>query len=308
MKAKVLFGIFVLTSTFLGGCIDVDLINSKEEMESVETSFISEYSYLKNGVIEEQISLQLKNKEQVGTMRVSNDANTLTVKITGNSDFNIEEVQLWVGTDTGEVPSNIKNRPIPGKFPYKLSGQTEYQFNISKEEIALDYDFGEGTELYLFAHAVVINANTGYMESAWSKGDNLPDTPDDAISYSTYTPVGGGGCFPHLAFCGEMINGTYYYDINKEIENMVADNGEIIGTVSYIDQQIRFYFYQAWMFSGNTPEVVITGYNKPGGKAFEVYSGSPLAPYPPMYYYYGPLTKYNYYEVELNVQYCTTDN
>lgn len=308
MKAKVLFGIFVLIGTFLSSCLDVVLVNPKEEIEFVETGFLTEEAYLKSGVIEEQIALQLKNEEQVGTMTVSNNASTLTVKIAGNSDYYLEELQLWVGTDPAEVPSNINNRPIPGKFPFKSSGKNEYEFNIQKEEIALNYNFEEGNAIYLFAHAVVMNTNTGNQESAWSAGDYLADTPNYAISYSTYTLVGGGGCYPHLAFCGEMINGTYYYDINNESENMFADNGEIIGTVSYVDQNIRFYFDQDWMFSGNTPEIVVIGYNKPGGKAFEVYRGEPLAPYPPLYYYYGPLTKYSYYTVELNVQYCTTEN
>ncbi|WP_319480528.1 hypothetical protein [uncultured Draconibacterium sp.] len=308
MKTKVLLGMFLIMSTLYWSCIDVALMNSEEEIEPMETSYDTEDSYLKSVAIDEQFPLQLKNEEQVGTMKVSNNANSLIVKFAGNSNYEIEEIQLWIGTDPGEVPSNIKNMPVPGKFPYKSSGKNEYMFDISKEEIALDYDFGEGNDIYLFAHAVVINANTGALESAWSQGYYLSDMPGYSISYSIYTPVGGRGCFSHFAFCGEMINETYYYDINKASENIVADNGEIIGTASYIDQNIRFYFDQNWMFSGNTPEVVIIGYKKPGDKAYEVYRGNPLAPYPPIYYYYGPLTKYKYYSIELNVQYCTTGN
>lgn len=295
-------------STLYWSCIDVVLVNSEDEIQQNETSFDTENSYLKSGGIEKQIALQLKNEEQVGTMTLSNNANALIIKFVGNSNYKLAEIHLWLGTDPEAVPSNIQNKPLPGKFPYKSSDKNEYSFDISKEEIAPDYDFVEGKDIYIFAHATAVNTNTGSEESAWSKGDYLPNMPKFAISYSTYTPVGGGGCFPHLAFCGEMIDGTYYYDITNERENIVADNGEIIGYASYINQNIRIYFEQDWMFSGNTPEVVITGYNKPGGKAFEVYHGKPLAPYPPMYYYYGPLTKFKYYAVELNVQYCTTNN
>ncbi|MDX8340074.1 hypothetical protein SLH46_12810 [Draconibacterium sp. IB214405] len=308
MKAKLLFGMFIIMSTIFWSCMDVDLVNPKEETNSLETNLIASETNLKSGSAEKQISLQLKNEKSSGTVTISNTSTTLTVKFKGNSTYDLEEVQLWVGTTPDAVPSNSQNIPTPGRFPYKSAGKTEYQFTISQNEITPGYDFEEGGNIYLFAHASAVNKSTGTKESAWSTGEYISDKPNFAASYSTYTPVGGGGCFPHVAFCGLLIENTYYYDINNESESIVADNGQIIGTASYIDQNIRFYFDQDWMFSDNTTLVVIKGYQKPGGKAFEVYSGKPLAPSPPMFYYYGPLTKYNYYSVELNVQYCTTDN
>ncbi|HYQ56467.1 MAG TPA: hypothetical protein VEP89_03890 [Draconibacterium sp.] len=308
MKAKVLLGMLLLITTLNWSCIDLVLVNSEDEMVTVENNIVLEESSLKSGGVGKTFSLQLKDKKSVGTMTLGNNSTTLSVMFNGNPEYELREVHLWVGTNPNEVPANKQNKPVPGWFTYKSSGENDYQFEIKQEEIGPGYDLDSGSEIYLFVHANVMNKNTGKEESAWSEGEYLSDNLQLAISYSTYTPIGGGGCFPHLAFCGEMIDGTYYYDITKKIGNIVADNGEVIGTASYLDKEIRFDFDQDWMFSDDTPRVVIRGYNKPGGKAFEVYSGNPLAPSPPMYYYYGPLTKYKYYSIELNVQYCTTDN
>ncbi|WP_321374750.1 hypothetical protein [uncultured Draconibacterium sp.] len=307
MKAKVLIGMFLIMSSLYWSCID-GVLDSEEEMNSTESNLITEEYNLKSGMLGKQIALLLKNEETVGTMTITNNATTLTVSFEGNSKYNLEEIQLWVGINPDAVPSTIKNKPIPGMFPYKSSDKNELQFNILLEEVASDFNFEEGNDICLFAHVCAINNSSGAEESAWSEGKYYPDEFQFTSSYSTYTPIGGGGCFPHLAFCGDMIDGIYYFDTSKGNGNIVADNEKIIGTAVFLDQNIRFYFDQPWMFSGNSPMVVITGFHKPGGQGIQVYSGDPLAPTPPMFYYYGPLTKYKYYTIELNVQYCTTQN
>lgn len=306
MKTKVLFGMFLVMSTLNWSCIDVVLVNSEKEMETLETNLITEEVNLKSVSLGKQFSLQLKNGESVGIMSLSNNANTLTVKFAENSNYNIKEIQLWIGTDPGEVPSNIKNKPIPGKFPYKLSGKNEYQFEIAEEEIAPEYNLGEGSNLYLFVHANAINKNTGTEESAWSEGEYLTNNLQSAISYSTYTPAGGGGCFPHTAVAGTEISNAYYVYANTSVEQyIIADSDEIIGIIAHNNGTIRFSFYQDWMLEDSEGNIEIAGLNSLHKHSTVINDfmvkrelGDFIIDVP----------TFNYYRVNLKVQYCTTGN
>ena len=303
MKTKLLIALILLTSNTFWSCQDVVLIDRMEELEAVETEMIQEEMSLKSA---EVIPLLLKHGEIAGRLIISNTSSTLSVRFIGSTNYDLEEVQLWIGTSPELVPTNKMNKPVPGKFTYRSSGKTEYLFIIPQQEIAPDYDFSTETTIYLFAHADAKNKQTDEEESAWSEGEYFTDELNQAVSFSTYIPTGGGGCFPHLAYCGQKFEGTFYFNINNGDQNMVADNDEIIGTARYIDEEIRFYFYQDWSFSGAEPQIVVTGFNEPGGQGYEIYSGASMAPSPPIYRYYGPLFQYNYYKVELKVQYCTT--
>jgi len=284
-------------------CQDVILIDRIEELEAVETEMIQEEMSLKSATL---IPLQLKDGTTAGTLTVKNSDYTITVKFAGNSNYDLEEVQLWLGTDLSEVPTNKLNKPIPGHFTYKSSGKSEYIFNSSMQNIVPGYYYGINEEIHLLAHCEAKNKDTGEKESAWSKGTYYPNDLKQTITYSSYTPVGGGGCFPYMAFCGENINGTFYFDMTRGDQNIVSEMGNVIGTAINDDGFIKFDFDPSWMFSGATPELVVTGYDEPSGVGHAVHSGAPMAPDPPVFYYYGPLVEYDYYTIELKVQYCTT--
>lgn len=309
MKTKLLIAVSLLFSLTLWSCKDVILTNWEEELPTNETEIIHEGMNLKSASIEQQFALQLKNGISAGKLMVRNGHTHLFVKLIGNSNYDLEEVQLWVGTDPVNVPSNKINKPVPGKFTYKLAGRNEYLFTISQAAIEPSYTLHSEETLYFFAHAEAKNKKTGKKSSAWSKGEVYNSEAGPAITYSPFIPTGGGGCFPHTAFCGERIDGIPYFDnINKGDQDIVANNGEIIGHANIDNGDLKFYLNQDWVFLASAPEVVVTGFDEPGIDGNKIYEGELLRPEPPMYYYCGTLIHYNYYKVELKVQYCTTTN
>lgn len=246
----------------------------------------------------------------LGYLEVSNNQTVLHVQYIADESVQITEVQLWVGVNKNNVPMNRNKIPIPGKFTYKASGKISYEFNIELNTIYnIPEMLLEGKLIYLFAHASFVNKESGKVESAWSEGQTFGTNRLGTYSeFSCCHPVGNAGCFPHKALGGVKINADYYYDNTiKGKQNITADLGENIGFVINDNQNIKFYFNQDWMFTDlGTPEVTITGYYAIGEEGHEIYSGPPFSAQPPVYYYFGPVSHYNYYKIELNVQYCST--
>ncbi|MCK3684427.1 hypothetical protein [Maribellus sp. YY47] len=315
MKTILLIITFVVSLSFLTGCnLDHLVIQQTDELTALRS--ISEPSgvELKSAIagvasFSETISIQLlhKNEFPIGTMTLANSGSQLVIEISGNDQYVIEKLQLWVGNKMSEIPVNKIGQPQPGKFPYKSSGLTEYTYLIDQTELGENYDFRKGEPLFILAHAEAVNIQSGEKKSAWSAGEPLNSRND--VTYTEYypsIPTGGGGCFPHLAFCGQEVSGEFYFDnTQEESQDIIADNEEIIGTVWYNSDQIFFSFSQDWSLYGESPVESIYGCNSPGGTLTEL-------PLTTVHQVNGNLyidvPYFLYYVINLNVQYCTTTN
>jgi len=102
---------------------------------------------------------------QVGDVTIWNTDEDLHVQYQTYSPWYMTETHLYVGE---ELPSSA----APGKFPYKYEnsgGFNQYTYIIP----LADLDVEPGDWLYILAHAVVINAETGKSETAWKEGTDF---------------------------------------------------------------------------------------------------------------------------------------
>ncbi|WP_167606590.1 hypothetical protein [Maribellus sediminis] len=318
MKAKILAVMMLVVGSVFWSCNSDQLIpNYEGEMLAVTADLNQEIVGLKSGEVGiintggTQSFPLLHKGEEVGSMDVMYNHNSLIVLFLGNQNYNIDRVQLWVGTDIEEVPSNPVNKPTPGRFPFKNFGFNNFIFLIPQDQIADDYLLSEGNPVLFVAHVEASNRQTGESISTWSEGDTF--SPKSNATYTEYTPGTpniGGGCFPFPAYCGTMVNKAFYLDAtNIDGQRIVAKIGENnwldIGYLSFDSGNIIFNFDQEWMFTTLVePEVFVTGYNELGTNGQVIYSGIPMSPKPPIYYYFGPVEGYNFYKIELKVQYC----
>ncbi|WP_340113202.1 hypothetical protein [Maribellus mangrovi] len=318
MKTSILLGVMLVVGSLFWSCNSDQILPDYEgEMLAVAADLNQEIVGLKSGEagimsIDDPQSFPVLHKgEEVGTMNVMHSYNCLVVVFLGNQNHSIDRVQLWVGTNIEEVPSNPVNKPTPGRFPFKNFGFNNFIFLIPQDQIAEDYFLSEGGPVFLVAHVETSNRQTGKSESSWSEGETLsPKSNATSTKYLPDTPTLSGGCFPFPAYCGTMMNKAFYLDptdvVDQRIVAKIGENNWLdIGYLSFDSGNIIFNFDQEWMFTTLVePEVVVTGYNELGTNGQLIYSGIPLSPERPIYYYYGPLEGYNYYTVELNVQYC----
>ncbi len=204
---------------------------------------------------------------------------------------------------------NKNNIPIPGKFPYKDTGDKNFSFSIQLSKIGNTPELLNGTTIYIYAQAVITNNKTGKTESAWSAGETFGSQRWGM--YSVYDccitdDIPGSGCYAHVAYCGIKFDNVFFYDNRKGGDQIImADNGEVAGTVIYKNGKFHFNFTQDWSFTNLLPDpiVLIHGCYKPNTSETPLFSGDPE-------YNQGPYTAsvsyYPYYKLELNIQYCTT--
>ena len=316
MKTKLLIAVILLTSSMFWSCQDVVLIDRVDELEAIETEFVQEEMSLKSTefitdavCIPKQIPLIAGQNSNVGSLIISNTADVLNVEFSANSSCTIKAIHLWVGINGEEVPMNKNKIPIPGKFPISGRNISKYCFKVKLADIDTNVDaLLNGKTIYLFAHAVVTNNVTGATESAWSQGKTFGTKRWGTYSvYACCDPqVVTAGCYPHMANCGNKFDGVYFYDNTKGgSQKIVADNGEVAGTVVYTNGKFYFNFTQDWMFTNLLPDpvVLIHGCDNPTTNQTIVYSDKPE-------YNQGPYTAtvsyYPYYKLELNIQHCTT--
>ncbi|QIA07908.1 hypothetical protein [Draconibacterium halophilum] len=309
MKHNIISFSALLLISFMLSCTSEDLTDLNIELPA---DVASENLVLKSTRLQPDcdpawIPLFSEKRTTVGNLVVSNRDSKLEIEFVPGSSYSIREVQLWIGTDPKKVPKNRKNIPIPGKFDYKTSGQSTYTFSIKLSDI---YDIPEmlleGKVICIFAHALLLNKQTSKLFSAWSAGTTFGVKRWG--TYSTYVcchPTGGGGCFPHNAYCGKPIDGINYLQIASSNQKIYADNGEIIGNTYLSDGKIYFNFYQDWMLEDSEANIEIAGLNSLDKQAIAINDfiverelGNFIIEVP----------KYNYYQVNLNVQYCTTGN
>jgi len=251
-----------------------------------------------------EIPLVNKHGQQVGNLGIFNTSSTLHLDFLAVEDYAIDKVQLWVGTDPHDVPMNNNMIPIPGKFTYKASDQSDYEFNISISDILTEI---VGTHsVYIYAHVELVNTKTNETQSAWSDGASFGTTRWGSFSeYICVVPGSGSGCYQHAANCGMEYNGNYYYNnLIGGYQNIYTSYGKIIGTVNYENGKIYFLVNGNWVISDAVPPVLkYRSYSEPGTPESDLIAVNPLLSGGPKGYY-AEVPESNYYMLELKIQYC----
>ena len=302
MKAKVLFGMILVAGSLFWSCQKEEVLNLPEEnlqLKSVPGQSVCQPEF---------IPLVTRQNTDVGSLVILNDSDFLYVTFVANDSYTISETHLWVGVNVDDVPQNGNDIPTPGKFPFRSTISADHSFTINLSDIYLKSEILEGKSVYLFAHTVLTNNETGETESAWSAGETF-----GTQRWGSYSVIqccnpeeNPSGCYPHLANCGNKMYGEslYYDNISGGDQDIYTDNGEIAGTIIYTNNKFYFNFYQDWMFNSlsTDPLVLINGYSEPGGDSTLLYSGDPE-------FNFGgsdtvSVSNFQYYKLELKIQYC----
>ena len=119
----------------------------------------------------------------VGEVFIWNDDENLYVKYQTYNPWCMTETHLYVGKDLPPAPIS------PGHFPYKypedeqdVNSFDEYTYIISLSEL----DMQPGEWIYILAHAVVRNIDTGAEETAWKEGTPIERQGSGWAMYNTY--------------------------------------------------------------------------------------------------------------------------
>ena len=114
----------------------------------------------------------------VGEVSIWNNDENLYVKYQTNDPWDMTETHLNVGTTEPYPPVS------PGRFPYKhkdLNNALEDTHTIRLSELGVE----SGDSVYIMAHAVVVNNDTGEEETAWKEGTSFGHGAGWAM-YNTY--------------------------------------------------------------------------------------------------------------------------
>jgi len=296
--------LIILTGGFFTGCQNDEIFTNNKVglmLKSGEIVF---------GQACNSASYELKTNENVpvGLLDVSDDGTYLKIEFIADGIHSFSEVHLWVGTNTANAPVNKQGIPEPGRFTVNDKGLNKYVFYLKLTELLNTTGQTGGKDLYVCALALLDDSgNNGVQKiSAWSEGTDFGTSTQSYYNvYTTCLKTGGGGCFPHSAFCGKQINEIYYFrNISGKRQNIIADNGEFAGEAEYKDGKILFYLGQDWILSDSNPEVQVQGFYEPNATGSQLYSISPIFKVPS---YYVPVSDYPFYVIQLNLQYCTTN-
>ncbi len=133
----------------------------------------------------------------VGEVRIWNNDQNLYVKYQTNRPWYMTETHLYVGTT---LPSRSISH---GRFPYKhenLNRVLADTYTIPLTNLGVQF----GGLVYIMAHAVVVNINTGDSETAWKEG-----MPVGQAMYNTYQ-------IPKVPWVEISISGTeFIWDVFK---------------------------------------------------------------------------------------------
>ncbi len=133
------------------------------------------------------------------------DAGTVDVEIAGDrlvvtyntaNGWSLDEVHLWVGLDTADMPQNNKGNPKIGHFPNSdsnLGGLTSLSYEFALADLGIscppdpDSDASD-RQIYVAAHAVVSNGSGG-SETAWGDGSRFVSGGRGRGSWATYSTI-----------------------------------------------------------------------------------------------------------------------
>lgn len=110
----------------------------------------------------------------VGTLQVTNDADSLYVTYNTTNDWYLDETHLYVG-DFANLPVNNANTPIPGHFPYN----TDHTGLITSFTYAIPLNSLSSSCYIIASHAGVYKSVNGVIiqsETAWGFSTPFPNT------------------------------------------------------------------------------------------------------------------------------------
>ena len=299
---------FIILLTIIFSCQDVDknmIPDDKPKLKSAVEIPVPNCSAM-------AFDLLIKQRVKAGDLKISNNNDYLVLEYFPVEELSFTEIKLWVGTNPKKVPSDKDKFPLSDKFKYKSTSAGELVFVIPLNEIYSrnpETDC-ESKKLYIFTHVIADITDTQEIEqiTAWSEGTTVGNS--QTVSYSTYTTccksTGGGGCFPHVAWGGnfDQSGSNYYYTGTGGIQNILADNGVVAGTIKWESGVFTFSFTSDWMFSDQNPQIPlleIYGLYEPGGASTSLYKGSPSS-YQGIYSV--NISGYPYYQIVFNLQNC----
>jgi hypothetical protein len=178
-KLSYLIVLVLILSLTLTGC----LLSNVGQVPATEQSGIS---YLTKAIEGDPFVTTLFAGQDipVGTVSVWNDEVELHVTYNTTGGWVMTETHLAVATSLTGIPQTKKGNPIPGKFPYQCcydEGGSEWVFQIKEDgdedavcdavgtdlltEITytIPFTWDPCTELYIAAHAVVVDMNIDSM-------------------------------------------------------------------------------------------------------------------------------------------------
>ncbi len=124
--------------------------------------------------------------EDVGTVSIGSNATHIYVKIDVGAEYQIAETHVFLG-ELANIPVNKKGNPVIGHYPYKYSDDPAVSVvihEIPKTEI-------DGVIEIAAVHAVVINEEGTYRETAWGAPCEYEGTVVFAMKTSLASITGG---------------------------------------------------------------------------------------------------------------------
>lgn len=175
MKTASVLGV---ASLFILASCQTDVL--EENSTNFQASTTS--SYKMSGGCSETFTLYGGQTIPVGTLEVSNDADSIYVVYTTTGGWELVETQLYVG-DLAGLPANKNGMPKIGQFPYKANhsgSTTTYSYSIPVDDNISCYSVAAHASVQLVQGGTVVQS-----ETAWSEGVRLVSKGSWA-TYSTY--------------------------------------------------------------------------------------------------------------------------
>ena len=158
----------------------------------------------------------------------------LEVTYSATGGWTLNEVHLWVGVNSGDMPQTRKGSPIPGQFPHvsgDISSDTSYKFILPLTSLGFTCSAGE-TLYKVAAHASMSKVNADgsvQSETGWSNGGRITErgnwaTISDLTLFcdcETIEPpvTSSGSCETGFAYSPAPV-GTCFLDIDEDGDNV----------------------------------------------------------------------------------------
>ncbi len=285
-----------MRNLFLIAVMSIGLYSCSNE-EAITTTALSNQAnaYRTDGMCETILDLKAGQNYTAGAVTVSNDNLNVYVMYQTNSEWELKEIHLYVGTYNG-MPLNKNGSPKIGLFPVSETDVFQKSFTAT---IPIDPLWGEC--FVVAAHAVV--AKTDGMitqtETAWSEGTRFTSN-----NWATYSNVCLKDCQPEEcywtnetafggAYFGEGNAWWYYYTNDGTQQPIYAGKRLVDGAfVHYINGKITINLGNNLTLANDNEAIKIQGYNigflptsRPAAGHF-TYKGNSLEVTIPNYDYY----------------------
>lgn len=188
----------------------------------------------------------------IGTLTVSNDADSIYVTYATQNGWVLNETHLYVGAPGG-IPVNNAGNPTVGLFPYNAThnGITTYTVAVPINPALSCYAIAAHASVSLLGP----NNTVIQSETAWSNGQPINQTGNWA-TYSTYCLLDCGGCTYQ----------TVHY-------NYFAGQNILVGTLDVTNDAqnlyVTYHFTGSWyagathLYVGSAAGLPVNGQNVP---------------------------------------------